>query len=149
MKTRLEHANMHVQDVDKMLDFIQSAFPDFAICYDSGSQDPERWVHIGNDDFYLAVYRATGHETSRKTPYDGNAGINHLGFVVDDAEAVRQRLLEAGYRETTIANDHPARRRIYFNDAEGNDWEFVQYYTDDRSQRNDYMQEMAAGLIDR
>ena len=147
MRTRLEHANMHVEDIDKMLEFIQTAFPDFGIRFDSGKEDPERWVHIGNEDFYLAVYRSTVAVIRAKVPYDGKPGINHLGFVVEDAEAVRQRLAGAGFVETTYPNDHPARKRIYFNDAEGNDWEFVQYFTENRKQRNDYLNEMAAGLI--
>lgn len=138
MKTQLEHANMHVNDVNTMLAFLQAAFPDFSIRYDSGEKDPERWVHVGNEDVYLAVYQATNTGDKAKVPYDGKPGINHLGFVVEDAEQVRKRLLEAGFHESTIENDHPARRRIYFNDAEGNDWEFVQYFTDDPAQRNDY-----------
>ena len=149
MMTRLEHANMHVADVDRTLQFIQAAFPDFGIRHDSGKDDPERWVHVGNDDFYLAVYRATDAVKPGKSPYDGKPGINHLGFAVEDAEQVRQRLLQAGFTETTLPNSHPARRRVYFNDDEGNDWEFVQYFTGDRAKRNDYLHEMAVGLAER
>lgn len=148
MKTQLEHANMHVRDVDRIVAFIRTAFTDFDIRFDSGKEDPERWVHVGNDDFYLAIYQAQDLVTTGKRPYDGKIGINHLGFVVSDSKAVRERLLEAGYVETTIENSHPARRRIYFNDPEGNDWEFVEYLTADRKQRNDYLQEMAAGLLE-
>jgi catechol 2,3-dioxygenase-like lactoylglutathione lyase family enzyme len=149
MKTYLEHANLHVENVDRMLEFIHAALPDFNIRFDSGANDPERWVHIGNTDFYLAVYQASAQNHNGKTPYDGRPGINHLGFVVADVGIIRQRLTQAGFIETTIPNDHPARHRIYFNDAEGNDWEFVQYLTEDRKQRNDYLQEMVVGLIDR
>ena len=141
MKTQMEHANMHVQDVNAMLDFLKTAFTDFAIRFDSGEDDSERWVHIGNDDFYLAVYQASAEAKEKKLPYDGQPGINHLGFVVEDAEQVRQQLLQAGFSETTIGNEHPARRRVYFNDAEGNDWEFVQYFSDDPKERNDYLHE--------
>ena len=149
IKTYLEHANLHVENVDRMLEFISTALPDFGIRFDSGKNDPERWVHIGNEDFYLAVYQSSAQSQNGKAPYDGRPGINHLGFVVADVETVRQGLTQAGFIETTITNDHPARHRIYFNDAEGNDWEFVQYLTEDRKQRNDYLQEMAVGLIDR
>jgi hypothetical protein len=38
--------------------------------------------------------------------------------------------------ETEPAHAH--RRRIDFNDREGNDWEFVQYLSDDPAKRNDY-----------
>lgn len=28
--------------------------------------------------------------------------------------------------------------RVYFYDPEGNDWEFVQYFSDDPAERNNY-----------
>ena len=134
----LEHANLHVVDVAGLVDFITIACPSFTVRYDSGVDDPERWVHLGDDRVYLAIYRATVSSADPWKPYSGKPGLNHLGFVVDDVEAVRRRLLDHGYRETTLANHHPARKRIYFNDAEGNDWEFIEYLTDDLSLRNDY-----------
>ena len=44
----------------------------------------------------------------------------------------------AGYRASTVPNSHPYRKRVYFNDPDGNDWEFVQYFSDDPTKRNDY-----------
>jgi hypothetical protein len=44
----------------------------------------------------------------------------------------------AGYEPNMHADGHPARRRVYFYDPEGNDWEFVQYLSDDPAERNDY-----------
>ena len=38
---------------------------------------------------------------------------------------VRIRLKTAGFRDSTPPNAHPHRRRVYFYDPEGNDWEFV------------------------
>lgn len=138
MNVTMEHANMHVQDVDRMLAFIKCAFPSFRIRYDSGTDDSERWVHIGDDNTYLAIYRATQAKKERPQPYSGRPGINHIGFAVDDVESLRQRLLDGGYEETTVPNKHPARRRIYFNDPEGYDWEFIEYFSEDPEQRNDY-----------
>ena len=71
-------------------------------------------------------------------PYGGKPGLNHLGFEVEDVVGLRERLREAGYRESTVPNDHPHRTRVYFRDAEGNDWEFVQYLSDAPAERNDY-----------
>ena len=71
-------------------------------------------------------------------PYAGRPGLNHLGFEVPDVVALRARLLAAGYRETTVPNAHPHRSRVYFADAEGNDWEFVEYHSRVPSERNDY-----------
>ena len=71
-------------------------------------------------------------------PYSQKPGTNHLGFEVGDAEALRRRMLEAGYTESTVPNRHPHRRRVYFHDLEGNDWEFVEYASADPAERNDY-----------
>jgi hypothetical protein len=57
---------------------------------------------------------------------------------VDDAAALRARMLNAGYEESTVPNRHPHRIRVYFLDPEGNDWEFVQYFTANPAERNDY-----------
>ena len=64
--------------------------------------------------------------------------INHIGFEVNDVDALCERLTAAGFKNSTYPNKHPHRRRVYFNDADGNDWEFVQYFSDDMSLRNDY-----------
>jgi catechol 2,3-dioxygenase-like lactoylglutathione lyase family enzyme len=64
--------------------------------------------------------------------------VNHLGFEVDDVAALAGRLRAAGYAETTVPNAHPHRRRVYFADAEGNDWEFVEYRSPDPAERNAY-----------
>jgi catechol 2,3-dioxygenase-like lactoylglutathione lyase family enzyme len=138
MATRLDHANVTVRDLDATIAFLQTAFPDFRVRGDGIGMSGGRWVHIGNDDAYVALTEATVDAAERWVPYFGRPGVNHLGFEVDDAEAVRARLRAAGYEDTTVPNDHPARRRVYFNDAEGNDWEFVEYLTADPRQRHDY-----------
>ncbi len=71
-------------------------------------------------------------------PYGGKPGLNHLGYVVDDVEALHARMTAAGYRDSTVPNQHPHRKRVYFHDAEGNDWEFVEYASTDPAERNDY-----------
>lgn len=58
--------------------------------------------------------------------------------MVDDAEAVRERLRSAGYRESTVENAHPHRTRVYFRDPDGNDWEFMHYLSTAAAERNDY-----------
>ncbi|MDP6996218.1 MAG: VOC family protein [Candidatus Poribacteria bacterium] len=61
-----------------------------------------------------------------------------MGFMVDDADAVRQRLEEAGYSEGTVVDPHPYRKRIYFLDNNNMEWEFVEYFSDNPSERNEY-----------
>ncbi len=65
-------------------------------------------------------------------------GSNHLAYVVDDVDALVERLAMLGMSPNLVAAEHPARKRVYFYDPEGNDWEFVQYFTTDPSERNDY-----------
>lgn len=138
MIARLEHANLSVMDVDAMLGFILAAFPEFRVRHDSGSSDPERWVHVGDADTYIALNRARTGTAARAHSYY-TPGFNHVGFVVEDLDALRARLLAGGYREEPSPNRHPARRRAYFWDPQGGEWEFVQYLSADKAQQNDYL----------
>jgi uncharacterized glyoxalase superfamily protein PhnB len=71
-------------------------------------------------------------------PYQGQPGVNHLAYEVDDVEALCERMKSAGYKDSTPPNAHPYRNRRYFYDSEGNDWEFVQYLSGNPAERNDY-----------
>lgn len=136
MSTRLEHANLIVRDIDGMVQFIKTAFPDFAIR--GGGTRGGRWLHIGNDRTYIALSEATRDPAENWVPYSGKPGLNHLGFAVDDVQGLRSRMAAAGYRDSTVPNGHPHRKRVYFHDPEGNDWEFVQYFSEIPAERNDY-----------
>jgi catechol 2,3-dioxygenase-like lactoylglutathione lyase family enzyme len=138
MTTRLDHANLTVRDVDETIRFLQAAFPEFRIRSEGKSWRGTRWVHVGTHDVYIALYQASAAPAEPWVPYAGKPGTNHLGFEVDDAAGLRARLRAAGYEDTTVPNRHPYRRRVYFHDREGNDWEFVQYLSEDPEKRNDY-----------
>ena len=138
MSVRLEHANMSVRDIDVMIRFLQAAFPEFRVRGKGTSANGTRWVHVGTDETYIALNPATVEPGKQWVPYTGELGGNHLAYEVDDVEAVHSRLTAAGYRESTTPNAHPHRKRVYFYDAEGNDWEFVQYFSEDPAERNDY-----------
>jgi len=138
MTTRLDHANLAVRDVDATVRFLQIALPEFELRAHGIGWGGARWVHLGTDDVYLALHQAISPAAEPWVPYGGKPGTNHLGFEVDDADALRERMLAAGYEDTSVRNAHPWRKRVYFRDDEGNDWEFVQYLSDDPAQRNDY-----------
>jgi catechol 2,3-dioxygenase-like lactoylglutathione lyase family enzyme len=135
---RLEHANLCVHDLDGVIRFLQTAFPDFRIRRDTSDEKGMRWVHIGTDETYLALNQAKPEEERRGRPYTGRPGLNHLAYEVDDVEGMRNRLRAAGYQDSTVPNAHPHRKRIYFYDPDGNDWEFIQYLSKDPAQRHDY-----------
>ena len=137
MTVRIEHANMIVRDIDATVKFLQTAFPEFRVRKE-GDSDNDRWLHIGTDDTYVALSQAKHEPAEQWYPYSGKPGVNHLGYEVDDADALRERMRAAGYKDSTVPNNHPYRKRVYFKDPDGNDWEFVQYFSKNPAERNDY-----------
>lgn len=137
MTIRLEHANLIVRDVDATTRFLQTAFPEFRVRRE-GLSNGRRWRHVGTDETYIALNEATTEPAETWQPYAGVPGVNHLGYEVADVAALRARLRAGGYRDSTLPNDHPYRQRVYFYDPDGNDWEFIQYLSDDPAKRNDY-----------
>ena len=137
MTIRLEHANLHVRHFDDAVRFLKTAFPDFYVRSES-VRDGLRSMHIGTDESYIALNETTVERNAGEEPYDGRPGVNHIGYEVDDVDALQNRLATAGFRDSTYPNNHPHRKRVYFYDSDGNDWEFVQYFSDKPSERNDY-----------
>ena len=135
---RLEHANLVVRNVDAAMRFLQTAFPDFRVRREGKGWTGARWVHIGTDETYIALNEALSEPAESWVPYGGKPGLNHLGYEVADVDALRSRLNSGGYRDSTVPNDHPYRKRVYFHDDDGNDWEFVQYLSDEMTKRHDY-----------
>ena len=106
MTVRLEHANLLVNDIDGMIRFLQTAFPEFRIRREGTTGEHGRWIHIGTDDTYIALNEAWKDTAEQWVPYDGKPGLNHLGYEVEDVEALQARMRAAGYKDSTVANDH-------------------------------------------
>ena len=135
MTARLEHANLSVHDIDAIIRFLQTALPEFRIRRDMTEADGSRWVHLGTEETYIALNQAKCllGATRKGSP------LNHLAYEVAGVETLRSRLRQAGYEENALVpNTHPYRKRLYFYDPEGNEWEFVQYLSNDPAKRNDY-----------
>ena len=63
--------------------------------------------------------------------------LEHANLSVHDIAA--QSAPRGGIQENTrVPNAHRYRTRLYFYDPEGNEWEFVEYLSDDPAKRNDY-----------
>lgn len=133
---KLEHANLSVTDVEAMTRFITAAFPDFAVRGEGLDDAGRPWRHVGTQEFYVALQAVPG--SPHRQPYDNQPGMNHLGWEVDDVTALASRLQAAGFEPNQHHRNHPARHRVYFFDPDGNDWEFVQYLSDDLQMRHSY-----------
>ena len=137
MTVRLEHANLFVKDIDATIRFLQTAFPEFRIRFDGMDPRGFRWVHIGTNDTYIALLQSTIEPEPCTNPV-GVPGVNHLAYEVDDVDGLHERLRSAGYKDSTFPNQHAYRKRVYFLDPDGNEWEFIQYLSDDPGKRHDY-----------
>ena len=131
----LEHANITVNDLQEAIRFFQSAFPHFKIR--GGGNDMREWIHLGDDDTYIAINQAKQSGLKADKNYD-KIGINHLGFVVQNVEEIANNLLSNGYKRDFPKEVEQFRIRDYFADADGNQYEFVQYLSDKPKEKNSY-----------
>lgn len=136
MESYVEHTNISVTDVDEAIRFFTLAMPDFRVRHDS-RPGPTRWVHLGTDSTYISINQMA--DPAKGKFVCSAPGYNHVGFVVADADALRQRMLAAGHREGFVPEPHPHRKRVYILDGNGMEYEFIQYYSDDFAKRNDYL----------
>jgi len=138
MKTQtmyLEHANITVNDLQEAIKFFQTAFPHFKIR--GRGNDMREWVHLGDDDTYIAINQAKQSDLKIDKNYD-KIGINHLGFIVPDVEEIANKLLSNGYKRDFPKEVEQFRIRDYFADADGNQFEFIQYLSDTPEEKNSY-----------
>ena len=83
--------------------------------------------HVGSDDTYLALYAPnTGAESTDDNSYTTEQGLNHIGVVVPDIDAMEARVKEAGYTPGPQWDYEPG-RRFYFNNRDGIEIEVVSY----------------------
>ena len=127
--------NLTVGNLDEAIRFITTAVPEFRVRH-RGFTDGQEWAHVGTEETYLAFSQAAEGEISAS--HSSGRGFNHAGVVVADAQRVARALRDAGYQEGFQAEPHPHRKRVYFHDADNNEWEFVEYLSDDPSLQNDY-----------
>lgn len=137
---RLEHANLVVKDIAATLDFIQTAFPEWKVRgkgVNSWYGKERNWLHVGDDNYYLTLNDGAEGEIR---DLSGHApGLAHLGFAVDDADAIVARLEAKGFPIRVKDTEHPFRKTYYFVDPAGFEFEFMQYLSDKNEERNQYV----------
>ncbi|MBL4578746.1 MAG: VOC family protein [Flavobacteriales bacterium] len=134
MKLYMEHINLSAHDLDGATKFFKTAFPNFQV-RGGGDGTFGKWLHIGTDETYIAITQA---DPGKRGERYASSGINHVGFVVDDVDALAKRLSKAGYQRSYPKQEQQFRIRDYFLDSEGNEYEFVEYLSDKVEERNTY-----------
>ncbi|MBH8573694.1 VOC family protein [Nostocaceae cyanobacterium CENA369] len=121
--TRFEHINLSCKDIDATKKFYETLFPDWYVRAE-GVFNGDRWMHLGNNQFYLALNDDSEQERVHQA-YE-SIGINHVGFVIKDGEAMTKLLSAEGIEYYTMTAPE-TKHRIYVNDPDGNEIELVEY----------------------
>lgn len=139
MVAYLEHANITVPDIDAAITFLQVIEPRLVVRHDETPEGGYRWAHIGKEDCYIALQEPhLGSEPqSNRRPYK-DFGVNHIGWVVDDIDAVIDRLEANGYGKGVPGESSRYRKRAYYHDSAGFEWEIVTYLTEVPEERFSY-----------
>ena len=124
--TRFEHINLSCKNIDTSQKFYQTIFPDWYVRAE-GVSNGDRWMHLGNSQFYLALNDSPQEERVHRI-YE-NIGINHVGFVIPDGEAMKA-LLDQNDIEYYTMTSPETKHRIYVSDPDGNEIELVEYQPD-------------------
>lgn len=136
MITKIEHVNITVPDIDAAVAFLKIVAPDFEIRNDEKPLNEKRWMHIGNKEFYFALQESPL-KTEPKKPNQTyiNYGFNHIGLVVHNLNEIEKKLIEAGYNKGINTPKEKFRKRIYYYDNAGFEWELVEYLSTDTKHR--------------
>jgi hypothetical protein len=128
----LEHIHVSVDSIGATEEFLSAALPELSRRGSGIAAGYGPWVHLGDEDSYIALTEVKGATMPGE--------LRHIGLVVDDVEALLERLARAGFQaaDKSGLDSHPHRRRVYYIDGNGLDWEFVQYLSADPALRNDY-----------
>ena len=125
---RLEHVNLTVTDLDRSIEFFRDIL-DLGIRWSGENEFGMRQVHVGGDDYYLALFE--GRSGQGDPPPDDyyERGFNHFGLVVEAGsgrfEEIRRRVAERGMAISD--NETPPGRRFYFHDPDGCEIEVAEY----------------------
>ena len=120
----LEHINLTVSDLQRSAAFYRDLFG-YRTRWEGTTNDGRPAAHIGDDHNYIALFQARETGSVWQRDY-GVVGVNHAGFVVDDLDALRERLVALNVTPGEIQDYDPG-RRLYFFDPDGIEIELVQY----------------------
>ncbi|MCY7294503.1 VOC family protein [Alteromonas sp. a30] len=135
----IEHINLVVTNLETTLTFYRAAFPYWKV-RGQGEQDwygmKRTWLHFGDENDYLSF--ADSGTGENRDLQSNQLGLAHFGFITNNLDATIERLQNAGFTIHKPGNPTEFRKNVYFLDPDGYEVEFVEYMSDDPTQRNQY-----------
>ncbi|GGH35225.1 hypothetical protein SAMN05444007_10871 [Cribrihabitans marinus] len=125
MTATLEHINLTVRDPKLTAAWLERVFG-WETRWEGAAMNAGYTVHVGDAETYLALYAPQAAKASGESSYTTVGGLNHVGVVVDDLDAVEARVREAGFKPKNHGDYEPG-RRFYFHDRDGIEFEVVSY----------------------
>lgn len=124
---RLEHVNLTVKDPRASADLFSRIFG-WKIRWEGSAINNGYTIHLGNKETYIAIYSGSQTPLSEKRDdtYRTIGGLNHIGVVVSDIDAVELKVRNEGLIPHMHADYEPG-KRFYFNDINGIEIEVVSY----------------------
>ena len=126
---QLEHVNITVSDPKKTAQMLIDLFG-WQIRWEGPAMAGAGYtVHVGTSDSYVAVYSGAKPDQivpKRDASYMTRGGLNHIGVVVDDLDAVEAKVIAMGLTPQNHADYEPG-RRFYFDDPDGVEIEVISY----------------------
>lgn len=121
----LEHVNITVSDPDATAARLGRLFG-WKERWRGGAIHGGASIHVGSETDYIAVYRHDDTVAETRPSYYRTGGLNHVGVVVDDLDAVEALVVAEGLTPHSHADYEPG-RRFYFYDPDGIEFEVVSY----------------------
>ncbi len=120
----IEHVNITVSNPDQTAEYLMRLF-DWHLRWRGPAIRGGHTIHVGNDQFYLAVYAL---ELGNTEPLGHKKGLplNHIGIVVEDLDETERRVIAEGFVPYSH-DDYEPGRRFYFFDHDGIEFEMVSY----------------------
>ena len=121
----LEHLNVTVKDTHATAEMLCDLFG-WEIQWEGASIHEGYSLHVGSKTSYLALYTPPETPTPAGARYYSCAALNYLGILVDDLDAVGQKVIARGYVPNSHQEYEPG-RRFYFEDENGIEIEVISY----------------------
>ncbi|WP_322865227.1 VOC family protein [Aquicoccus sp. G2-2] len=125
MAAKLEHVNVTVSDLERSVALVQDLFG-WQVRWRGGAIHGGESAHMGDTDTYVALYQHAHQSGVKQDNYTTTGGLNHIGVLVEDLDAVEAKVKAAGLTPYNHADYEPG-RRFYFDDHDGTEWEVVSY----------------------